>query len=118
MATTEEVLNHHLSAFGKGDLDDLLSDYTDSSVLLSAQGTFRGLEQLRNFFGALITEFGKPGMTFDMDFQIADGETALIAWSAETEDNVYAYATDTFIVRDGKIVAQTFAAKIKPKPPM
>jgi hypothetical protein len=30
--------------------------------------------------------------------------------SAETADNVYEMTTDTFVVRDGKIVAQSFAA--------
>jgi hypothetical protein len=36
-------------------------------------------------------------------------------WSAETADNVYEMATDTQIVRGGKIVAQSFAGHIKPK---
>ena len=30
-------------------------------------------------------------------------------------DNVYEMATDTFVVRDGKIVAQSFTSKITPK---
>jgi len=40
---------------------------------------------------------------------------AYILWTAETADNVYEVGTDTFIVQDGKIVAQSFAAKITPK---
>jgi hypothetical protein len=32
-----------------------------------------------------------------------------------TADNVYEMATDTHVVRDGKIVAQSFAGQIKPK---
>jgi hypothetical protein len=30
---------------------------------------------------------------------------AFVLWSAETADNSYEAATDTFVVRDGKIVA-------------
>jgi len=30
-------------------------------------------------------------------------------------DNVYELGTDTFVVRDGKIVAQSFTGKITPK---
>ena len=41
-----------------------------------------------------------------MKTQIVDGETA---------DNVYELATDTFVIRDGKIVTQTLAGKIVPK---
>jgi hypothetical protein len=36
-------------------------------------------------------------------------------WSADTADHVYEMATDTHVVRDGKIVAQSFAAHIKRK---
>jgi hypothetical protein len=44
-----------------------------------------------------------------------DGDHAYILWTAETADDVYEIGTDTFVVRDGKIVAQSFAAKITPK---
>ena len=36
-------------------------------------------------------------------------------WTAETADNVYEMGTDTLVVMDGKIVAQSFAGKITPK---
>jgi hypothetical protein len=44
-----------------------------------------------------------------------DGDHAYIIWTAETVDNSYEFATDTFVVRSGKIIAQSFAAKIRPK---
>ena len=47
--------------------------------------------------------------------QCVEGDYAYILWSAETADNSYEAATDTFVVRNGKIVAQSFAAKITPK---
>ena len=47
--------------------------------------------------------------------QWVEGDYAYILWSAETADNSYEAATDTFVVRNGKIVAQSFAAKITPK---
>jgi hypothetical protein len=50
-----------------------------------------------------------------MKQQVVEGDYAYILWSAETADNVYEVGTDTFVVRDGKIVAQSFAAKITPK---
>ena len=50
-----------------------------------------------------------------MKQQSVDGDYAYILWTAETADNVYEVGTDTFVVRDGKIVAQSFAAKIAPK---
>ena len=47
---------------------------------------------------------------------MVDGEIAFIRWSAVTADNTYELGTDTFLVRDGKIVAQTYAEKTSPKP--
>jgi len=50
-----------------------------------------------------------------MKEQFVSGDYAYILWSAETADNVYELGTDTFVVRDGKIVAQSFTGKITPK---
>ena len=49
-----------------------------------------------------------------MKQQLVDGDYAYILWTAETADNVYELATDTFVVQQGKIVAQSFTAKIRP----
>jgi len=38
-----------------------------------------------------------------------------LLWSAETADNVYEMGTDTFVVRDDKIVVQSFTDKVTPK---
>ena len=32
-ASTEEVLNHHLQAFGEGNLEAILEDYNDDSIV-------------------------------------------------------------------------------------
>jgi len=50
-----------------------------------------------------------------MTQQFVEGDYAYILWTAETADNVYEVGADTFVVRDGKIVAQSFAGKIRPK---
>lgn len=115
MTSTNEVLDNHLKCFGEGDLKGILSDYAPGAVLFTPEGPLRGAEAMRPFFQALIAEFGKPGAVFSMNQQAVDGEYAYILWTAETADNVYEMATDTFVVREGKIVAQSFAGKITPK---
>ena len=59
----------------------------------------------------MLAEFAKPGAVFSMRQQFVDGDYAFILWTAETADNVYEFATDTFFVRDGKITVQSFAGK-------
>lgn len=115
MSTTEAVLDHHLEAFGEQDLSGILDDYTDDSVLVTQMGTFRGLDEIRGLFEELFAEFSHPGATISMDERLVEGDIAYIVWHAETPDNEYEFATDTFVIRDGNIVAQTFAGKITPK---
>jgi hypothetical protein len=43
------------------------------------------------------------------------GDYGYMLWTGETTDNIYELATDTFVIKEGKIVAQSFTAKIKPK---
>lgn len=113
--STQDVLNHHLQSFGAGDLGEILADYNDSSVVITADGVLRGLQEVRPFFEAMLAEFAKPGASLAMGATQVEGDTAFITWSAETADNVYELGTDTFVVRDGKIITQTFAAKATPK---
>ena len=63
----------------------------------------------------MVAEFGKHGATFTMKQQLVEGDCGYILWSAETADNVYELGTDTFVVPDGKIMAQSFTGKITPK---
>ena len=115
MTSTKEVIDHHLKAFGERDLKGVLSDYAPSVVFFTPHGTLYGPDAIRPLFVAMIAEFAKPGAAFNMKQQFFQGDYAYINWTAETADNVYELGTDTFVVRDGKIVAQSFTGKITPK---
>jgi len=115
MSTTNNILDQHLRCFAENNLDGVLADYSSDAVFFIPGETLRGPDAIKPFFQALLSEFAKPGASFSMREQCVDGEFAYILWSAETADNSYEYATDTFVVREGKIVAQSFAAKITPK---
>jgi ketosteroid isomerase-like protein len=113
--TTQEVLTHHLNCFGKGDIAGIMADYSAEAKFFTPDELLRGSEAIRRFFVRLFEEFAKPGVSFEMLQQEVDGDTAYIVWKAETADNRFELGTDTFIVRNGKIVTQTFARKISPK---
>jgi ketosteroid isomerase-like protein len=115
MASTKDVLDHHLKCFDERDLKGILSDYAPGAVLFTPDGSLRGAEAIGPLFQAMIAEFGKPGAAFSLKHQSVEGDYAYILWTAETADNVYEVGTDTFVVRDGKIVAQSFTGKITPK---
>lgn len=115
MSDTETILKHHLDCFGAGDLDGLMSDYTDDSVLFTPEGPLKGRDQIRGVFAGMFEEFSKPGASFEMGTQSVQGDAAYIVWSAQTADNDYELGTDTFVMRDGKIAVQSFAGKIVPR---
>jgi ketosteroid isomerase-like protein len=115
MSSTQEVLDHHLKCFGSGDLDGILADYSPTAVMFTPTGALKGPTAIRPVFQTIFTEFGKPGTSFSMKHRSVDGDYAYILWSAETADNVYELGSDTFVVRNGQIIAHSFALKIRAK---
>ncbi len=111
MSETEKVLKHHLDAFSAGDVDAILSDYTEGSFIITPDGTLKGLVAIRGLFTGLLKDF-PPGSTFTMKKQVIEGEYAFIFWSGESVAMSIPFGTDTFRIVDGKIVVQTFAGQI------
>lgn len=115
MRSTQDVIDNHLKSFASRNLDGILSDYASSSVLFTQQGVLKGPDEIKLLFQRMLAEFAKPGASFSMKQMSVDGEHAYIVWFAETAENVYELGTDTFVVRNGKIVVQSFAGKITPR---
>jgi ketosteroid isomerase-like protein len=111
----QDLLTHHLRCFGKADIPGIMTDYATDARIFTPDGIVRGSEAIREFFAKVFEEHVKPGLDFHMIRQEVDGDTAYIVWRAETPVNRIELATDTFIVKDGRIVTQTFAAKISPR---
>jgi ketosteroid isomerase-like protein len=113
--STKDILDHHVRCFAAGDLEGILSDYAPEAVLFTPDGPLKGSDGMRPFFEAMLAEFGKPGTTHRMLHESIDGDYGYVLWTAETVDNVYELGTDTLVVRNGTIVAQSFAAAITAK---
>jgi hypothetical protein len=111
----QTVVDRHLACFAAGDLEGLLADYDDASVLFTVDGPLVGRAAVRELMTRLFAEFAKPGARFEMRTMNAFEDVAFIVWSAETADHCYELATDTFVVREGKILFQSFAGKIVPR---
>ena len=115
MSDTQDVLDHHLDAFGNQNLEKVMIDYTEDSVVVTNMGVFRGLDEIEELFTGLFDEFSQEGTTLDVDDTIVEGEFAYLLWHAETPDNVYEFCTDTFHIPNETIDFQTFAGKVEPK---
>jgi ketosteroid isomerase-like protein len=113
--STGDVLDRHLKSFAEYDVDGVFSDYSSDAVLFAPTGPLKVQRRSGRFLRPSFRSFEKPGSSFTMQLRSIEGDHAYILWTAETADNSYEFATDTFVVRNGKIVAQSFAAKILPK---
>lgn len=112
MKTTEAVVRNHLRAATIG-VDALLEDYTDESVLITHDATYRGPAEIRAFFTALfeVLPAGFFETRMKMVRQAFVGELGYILWEGKP---IVSQATDTFVVRDGKILFQTFTNATAP----
>ncbi|EDP65810.1 hypothetical protein BAL199_03259 [alpha proteobacterium BAL199] len=113
--SVEEVLGHHMSCLASSNVEGLLEDYTDQSILFSPDGVFEGREQIKTFLNGLVTMMLPAGTSFTSVRQDKRGETVFLMWQAESRTMKFHLGTDTLVIRDGKIVTHTFAAAVQPK---
>lgn len=115
MSSTETVLNDHLEMFGEQDLDGIVADYAEDAIVITNDVTYRGTEEIRGLFAELFREFSADNVSFSLEKQTVEDDIAYIIWEAETPENDYEFATDTFVVRDGEIAVQTLGTVTTPK---
>ena len=103
--TPQEVFAHHGKALAAGDLDEIVADYADDSVVITAAGVARGKDGVRNAFATLLDEL--PDAAWDLKTQIFAGDILFLEWAADSAVNRVDDGVDTFVFRDGMIRAQT-----------
>lgn len=108
-AATRVVLEHHWKSFQDRDIDALMSDYTEESILITPDTIYKGIAEIRENYVKAFAVFPKDSTTMKINKAIVKDDMGYILWEATVPKFKLPYATDTFIIRDGKIVRQTFA---------
>jgi ketosteroid isomerase-like protein len=111
--TSKNIIMHHLGSFQDNDLEAVLADYTNESVLITQDGTYNGPEEIKDFFATLMIHFPKQQSNFELDKVVVNNELVYIVWHATTPSLEVPLGTDTFIIKDDKIYQQTFAGQMK-----
>jgi ketosteroid isomerase-like protein len=107
--TTTAVLGHHVQALVSHDIEGVMADYSEESVILSPNGAITGLAGIRAFFMGAIDMLTPDAIAaMKVSAQVIEGEYALVVWSAGA---VVPFAADSFHVRGGKIMMQSYAPK-------
>jgi hypothetical protein len=110
---SENVLLRHLHSFGNNDLEALMSDYTEQSVLITYDQTYNGRDEIKTFFKELMSHFPKEDSNFKLEKLVVNDELGFIVWQASTPSLQVSLGTDTFLIKGGKIYQQTFAGQMK-----
>jgi ketosteroid isomerase-like protein len=110
-AATESVVNAHLQAFLKQqDIADIIVDFDDNARLLTEAKIYRGKEAIHEFFVDFIGSLPADAINqFSLSSMQVDGDIAFVTWRVGDDIPL---GTDTFVVKNGKIISHTFAMHV------
>jgi hypothetical protein len=88
------------------------ADYDEDARFHTEERAYRGKREIREFFTRFLASL-PPGATkrFALRALVIDGDLAFITWAVAPEVPL---GTDTFVVRRGRIVRQTFVMHVAP----
>ena len=108
--STNEVWNHHIRAWETRSVHDIVSDYSDDSVLVLNNHVFKGQDQIANVFTQLFSIFDAG--TNRIDTPVVLDRFVYITWHFTPTYKQEFFGTDTFVIENGKIVLQTIASPL------
>ena len=112
-SVTETVVRNHLQAFleQKG-IAAILDDYDENARFISEAKIYHGKQEINGFFVDFIGSLPAGAIDrFSLRSLRVDGDIAYITWSVGADIPM---GTDTFVVRNRKIVSQSFAMYAAP----
>lgn len=114
--STETIVRRHWAAYCRGDVPALIADYAEDAVLITPlTGVVRGRAGIEAVLNSVFSSAFPPASSrFALEAELIDGEMALLRWSVETPQLRTRGATDTIVVRNGRIVGQTGSLDIEP----
>jgi hypothetical protein len=111
--TAREVFDDHLRIGVEGTVeDDIARSYASTVVILTGDGVHRGYDGLRDQAARMQREL--PNCTFHYRTRLVEGEVAFLEWTAEADGARVRDGVDSYLIRDGRILAQTVHYTIEP----
>jgi|GEM_PF-6953855 transcriptional regulator with XRE-family HTH domain len=102
--SSEMISNHHSAAIASKDLHAVLADFGESSVIISQDRIYKGLDAIKEYYEGLFEKFADAEIT---EKKAIDTEAALVEWLAEFPDGTKVAGVDTLACLDGLIRVQT-----------
>ena len=121
--TAQEVLDDHLNIdehFGAEQdwqrivEEDIRRNVSEEIVILINRGTFRGHEGVRSLAWMLGEELPEHH-SFEYTYRAVEGRMAFLEWAYEDDKVMVRDGADSYLIENGKIVAQTIHYTVEHK---
>jgi hypothetical protein len=86
-----------------------MKDYTEQSELRTPDGAIVGLKAISSFFSYAFTLFPKDKTKLEIKQMIANDNKVYFIWTADSPIVNVSFATDSFEIKEEKILWQTTA---------
>ncbi len=114
--SAEEVFRDHLELRARGEVElDIQRNYDPYVTLRRGDCVYRGPSGVRALARQLEHHIGDARAAYATALVV--GEIAFLEWRVETDGVVVVDGVDTFVIRNGRIVAKTVHYTVKARPP-
>ncbi len=101
-----EVFEDHLRLSEMGDFEtDLRRNFSIDIIVLMENKVYRGHEDVRGLAKRLLREL--PNGKYQNSMILLDEEIGMLEWKAQSDKAEVLDGVDSYLFRDGKIIAQT-----------
>ena len=104
---TEEDIEHAIE-------EDMRRNVSEDIMTLTNRGTFRGHEGVRQLARMLIEELPEHS-SFEYTYKAVEGRMGFLEWAYEDTNVRVKDGADSYLIEDGKIVAQTIHYTVEQK---
>jgi hypothetical protein len=102
---TETVWQRHLQSALAGDIDAMLADFSEESVIITREGPIRGEHAIRGFFEAFLAgSTPEANATVVVNSEIVEDRMVFFNFTVGAEKRTF---SDTALIEDGKIKVLT-----------
>lgn len=111
--SAQEVLDDHLATSLNGSVeDDIERNYADDVVVVSNWGVEHGHDGVRSMAALLQSQL--PECTFAYKLRLVSGEVGMLQWTGRSSAGSVHDGVDSYVIRNGRIVAQTISYSLTP----
>lgn len=111
--SAQAVLDDHLNTSLNGSVDeDVERNYAEDVTIVSNWGVEHGHDGVRRMAQLLQSQL--PECTFAYTMRLVAGEVGLLEWTGDSSAGSVRDGVDSYVIRDGRIQAQTIHYTLTP----